>query len=230
MLIGFIILYLIMTIIFMYANYFDIVLMRNILKGICGIMFIIIPFIATKTHKKIRTTKYFKTMITGFTLAAVGDLLLDIDNSKFSILFILGMAFFALTHVMFSLSFLKHIKFNKTTLISLLLIFIPAFIILNTLNLINAGNLTLVINIYAFIISIMVSLSITLYTKKQLNKKFRNNTLLGVILFAISDLILVFALFGNNPTKELLLTNNFVYYIAQLLIGISFYKTKYTYK
>ena len=117
-----------------------------------------------------------------------------------------------------------------TTIISLLLIFIPALIILNLLNLINTGDLTIIINIYAFIISIMVSLSITLYTKKQLNKKFRNNTLLGVILFAISDLILVFALFGNNPTKELLLTNNFVYYIAQLLIGISFYKTKYTYK
>lgn len=230
MLIGFIILYLVTTIIFMYANYFDLVLMRNILKGICGIMFIIIPFIATKENKKIRTTRYFKTMIAGFTLAAIGDLLLDIDNSNFSILFILGMVFFALTHVMFSISFLKHIKFNKTTIISLLLIFIPALIILNLLNLINAGDLTIIINIYAFIISIMTSLSITLYTKKQLNKHFRNSTLFGVILFAASDLILVFALFGNNPTKELLLTNNFIYYIAQLIIGISFYKTKYTYK
>ena len=131
---------------------------------------------------------------------------------------------------MFSVSFLKHIKINKITIISLIALFVPTLAMLNLFNLINAGDLTLVINIYAFIISIMISLSITLFTKKQLDKNFRIKTLLGIILFAISDLILVFALFGNNPTKELLLTNNFVYYIAQLVIGLSFYKTKTTYK
>lgn len=230
MLIGFIIIYLIMSIIFMYANYYDIVLMRNILKGICGLMFIIIPFLATTKNKKIRKTKYFKTMIIAFILAALGDILLDIDNSQFGILFIVGMGLFALTHVMFSVSFLKHIKINKITIISLIALFVPTLAMLNLFNLINAGDLTLVINIYAFIISIMISLSITLFTKKQLDKNFRIKTLLGIILFAISDLILVFALFGNNPTKELLLTNNFVYYIAQLVIGLSFYKTKTTYK
>jgi uncharacterized membrane protein YhhN len=214
----------------MYTNYNDLILMRSILKGICGLMFVIIPFLTTKQNKKIRTTKYFKTMISGLTLAAVGDLLLDIDNLQFGILFVIGMAFFALTHVMFSLAFLKHIKFNKTTITTLILLLIPVITIINFLNLINAGDLTLVINIYAFIISIMVSLSVTLFTKKQLNKYFRNTTLTGVILFAISDLILVFALFGNNPTKELLLTNNFVYYIAQLTLGLSFYKMKHTYK
>lgn len=230
MLIGFIIIYLIMSIIFMYANYYDIVLMRNILKGICGLMFIIIPFLATTKNKKIRKTKYFKTMIIAFILAALGDILLDIDNSQFGILFIVGMGLFALTHVMFSVSFLKHIKINKITIISLIALFVPTLAMLNLFNLINAGDLTLVINIYAFIISIMISLSITLFTKKQLDKNFRIKTLLGIILFAISYLILVFALFGNNPTKELLLTNNFVYYIAQLVIGLSFYKTKTTYK
>lgn len=230
MLIGFIIIYLIMSIIFMYANYYDIVLMRNILKGICELMFIIIPFLATTKNKKIRKTKYFKTMIIAFILAALGDILLDIDNSQFGILFIVGMGLFALTHVMFSVSFLKHIKINKITIISLIALFVPTLAMLNLFNLINAGDLTLVINIYAFIISIMISLSITLFTKKQLDKNFRIKTLLGIILFAISYLILVFALFGNNPTKELLLTNNFVYYIAQLVIGLSFYKTKTTYK
>ena len=63
--------------------------------------------------------------------------------------------------------------------------------------------------------------------KIRTTKYFKNTTLTGIILFAISDLILVFALFGNNPTKELLLTNNFVYYIAQLTLGLSFYKMKH---
>ena len=168
MLIGFIIIYLIMSIIFMYANYYDIVLMRNILKGICGLMFIIIPFLATTKNKKIRKTKYFKTMIIAFILAALGDILLDIDNSQFGILFIVGMGLFALTHVMFSVSFLKHIKINKITIISLIALFVPTLAMLNLFNLINAGDLTLVINIYAFIISIMISLSITLFTKKTI--------------------------------------------------------------
>lgn len=152
MLIGFIIIYLIMSIIFMYANYYDIVLMRNILKGICGLMFIIIPFLATTKNKKIRKTKYFKTMIIAFILAALGDILLDIDNSQFGILFIVGMGLFALTHVMFSVSFLKHIKINKITIISLIALFVPTLAMLNLFNLINAGDLTLIINIYAFII------------------------------------------------------------------------------
>ena len=58
----------------------------------------------------------------------------------------------------------------------------------------------------------MMSLAITMYSKKELNKYFKTTTLLGVILFAVSDLILVFALFGNNPSKWLLLSNNLVYY------------------
>ena len=76
----------------------------------------------------------------------------------------------------------------------------------------------------------MLSLAITLFTKKELNKNFRKYTLLGVAVFAISDLILLFALFGSNPTKELLLANNLIYYIAQIIIGLSFYKIKRTYK
>ena len=230
MLAIFIILYFIMVGLFMYANYFDLVIMRSIMKAICGIMFVVFPILLCKSNKKVRDTKYFKTMMSGFILAAVGDVLLDLDNSNFGMLFIVGMLFFALTHVMFSISFLKHIKFNKTTLISLISIFVPTVLLLNCFGLINAGDLTLVINVYALIISVMVSFAITLCFKKSLNDKFRFITLFGVILFAISDLILVFALFGNNPTKWLLLSNNLVYYIAQLVIGFSFYKVKASYK
>lgn len=229
MIIGFMIVYFAMVIAFMYANYFDLVVMRSILKALCGIAFVLLPFLITKKNK-VRQTKYFKTMISGFVLAALGDVLLDLDNSKFGILFIVGMLFFALTHVMFSVSFLKHIKFSKVTFISLLCIFIPTILVLNCFDLINAGTLTLVINVYALIISFMVSLAITLFCKKGLSKSFKLTTLIGVLLFAVSDLILVFALFGNNPTKELLLTNNFVYYVAQLVIGLSFYKVKSSYK
>ena len=230
MIIGFILVYFVIVALFMYANYYDLVLMRGVLKALCGIMFVLIPVLVSKDNKKIRSTKYFKTMMVGLILACVGDVFLDIDNSNFSILFVLGMLFFALTHVMFSVSFLKHIKFNKITFISLLCVLCPTLLLLNFFNLINAGDLTLVINIYALIISVMVSFAITLFTKKELNKYFKNATLLGVILFALSDLILVFALFGNNPTKGLLLTNNLIYYIAQLIIGISFYKVKANYK
>lgn len=229
MIIGFMIVYFAMVIAFMYANYFDLVVMRSILKALCGIAFVLLPFLITKKNK-VRQTKYFKTMISGFVLAALGDVLLDLDNSKFGILFIVGMLFFALTHVMLSVSFLKHIKFSKVTFISLLCIFIPTILVLNCFDLINAGPLTLVINVYALIISLMVSLAITLFCKKGLSKSFKLTTLIGVLLFAASDLILVFALFGNNPTKELLLTNNFVYYVAQLVIGLSFYKVKSSYK
>lgn len=230
MLAIFIILYFIMVGLFMYANYFDLVVMRSIMKAICGIMFVYFPILLCKNNKKLKDTKYFKTMMSGFILAAIGDVLLDLDNSSFGILFIVGMLFFALTHVMFSVSFLKHVIFNKTTIISLVSILVPTLLLLNCFNLINAGDLTLVINVYALIISVMVSLAITLCFKKVLNNKFRFITLIGVILFAVSDLILVFALFGNNPTKWLLLSNNLVYYIAQLVIGFSFYKVKASYK
>lgn len=228
MLVGFIIVYFILVGLFMYANYFDLVIMRSILKALCGIMFVVLPFIVSK--KKLKSTKYFKIMVVGFIFALLGDVLLDIDNSKFGILFILGMLFFALTHVAFSYGFLKHIKFNKVSFISLVSLFVPTLLLLNCFGLINAGGLTLVINIYAFIISVMVSFAITLFTKKNLNKYLRSINLIGVILFAVSDLILVFALFGNNPAKWLLLSNNLVYYIAQLFIGLSFYKVNASYK
>lgn len=226
----FILLYFIFVGLFMYANYFDLIIIRSIFKALCGIMIVFIPFLFSKANKKIRTTSYFKIMVVGFIFALLGDVLLDVDNSSFGILFILGMLLFALTHVAFSFGFLKHVKFNKTTFISLICLFLPTLLLLNCFGLINAGSLTLVNNIYAFIVSIMVSLAITLFTKKGLNKHLKYMNLFGVILFAISDLILVFALFGNSPSKWLLLSNNLIYYIAQLFIGLSFYKVNASYK
>ena len=149
MLAIFIILYFVMVGLFMYANYFDLVVMRSIMKAVCGIMFVFSPILLCKNNKKVKDTKYFKTMMSGFILAALGDVLLDLDNSSFGILFIVGMLFFALTHVMFSISFLKHVKFNKTTVVSLISILIPTLLLLNCFNLINARKklLNRVVNI-----------------------------------------------------------------------------------
>lgn len=224
MLLFFILFYFLIVGLFMYANYFDYVIARILLKGFCGVLFVLIPFLVTKNNKTSRNTKYFKIMLLALICACIGDILLDVDNSNLGILFILGMLFFALTHIMFSIAFFNHIKFNKTSFISFLAILVPTLLTINCFGIINAGDLILVVNIYALIISLMVSLAITLFTKKKLNSYFRYTTLFGIMLFAISDLILMFALFSNSPTKILLLFNNMVYYIAQLLIGFSFYK------
>lgn len=224
----FVILYLLLTFAFMYFNYNDIFTLRTCFKTICSLMFVIAPFLITKDNKKIRQTKYFKTMLVGLIFAFIGDVLLDLDKTL-GILFVLGMLFFALTHVMYSLSFKQHVKFNKTTLISFLVLIIPTAYIINFSNLIDCGDLIVVINIYAVIISLMLGLAVTVYKKKELNKNFKTRNLLGVILFAVSDLILLFSLFGNTP-KILLPINNLIYYVAQLIICYSFYKTKHTFK
>lgn len=224
----FVILYLLLTFAFMYFNYNDMFTLRTCFKTICSLMFVIAPFLITKDNKKIRQTKYFKTMLLGLIFAFIGDVLLDLDKTL-GILFVLGMVGFVLTHIMYSLSFKKHIKINKTTFITFLLLVVPTAYIINFSKLINCGDLTIVINIYAVIISFMVGLATTLFKKKELDKNFRTRTLVGVILFAVSDLILLFSLFGNLP-KIWLPINNLVYYVAQLIICYSFYKTKHTYK
>lgn len=224
----FVILYLLLTFAFMYFNYNDMFTLRTCFKTICSLMFVIAPFLITKDNKKIRQTKYFKTMLLGLIFAFIGDVLLDLDKTL-GILFVLGMVGFVLTHIMYSLSFKEHIKINKTTFITFLLLVVPTAYIINFSKLINCGDLTIVINIYAVIISFMVGLATTLFKKKELDKNFRTRTLVGVILFAISDLILLFSLFGNLP-KIWLPINNLVYYVAQLIICYSFYKTKHTYK
>lgn len=228
MLLLFVILYLLFTFAFMYCNYNDLFTLRTCLKTICSLMFVIAPFLITKDNKKIRQTKYFKSMLLGLIFAFIGDVLLDLDKTL-GILFVLGMVGFVLTHIMYSISFKKHVKINKTTFITFLLLVVPTAYIINFSKLINCGDLTIVINIYAVIISFMVGLATTLFKKKELNKNFRTRTLVGVILFAISDLILLFSLFGNLP-KIWLPINNLVYYVAQLIICYSFYKTKHTYK
>lgn len=224
----FVILYLLLTFAFMYFNYNDMFTLRTCFKTICSLMFVIAPFLITKDNKKIRQTKYFKTMLVGLIFAFIGDVLLDLDKTL-GILFVLGMVGFVLTHIMYSISFKKHVKINKTTFITFLLLVVPTAYIINFSKLINCGDLTIVINIYAVIISFMVGLATTLFKKKELDKNFRTRTLVGVILFAISDLILLFSLFGNLP-KIWLPINNLVYYVAQLIICYSFYKTKHTYK
>lgn len=225
----FVIIYLLFTFAFMYCNYNDLITLRICLKAICSFMFVLAPFLITRDNPKIKKTKYFKTLLLGLIFAFSGDVLLDLDNSKLGILFVLGMIGFVLTHIMYSISFKKYVKITKTTYITFLLLIIPTAYLINFSQLINCGDLTIVINIYAFIISFMVGLAATLYKKKELNKKFRIRTLVGVILFAISDLILLFSLFGNT-SKILLPINNIVYYVAQMVICFSFYKIKHTYK
>ena len=117
----FVILYLLLTFAFMYFNYNDMFTLRTCFKTICSLMFVIAPFLITKGNKKIRQTKYFKTMLVGLIFAFIGDVLLDLDKTL-GILFVLGMVGFVLTHIMYSISFKKHVKINKTTFITFLLL------------------------------------------------------------------------------------------------------------
>ncbi len=152
-------------------------------------------------------------MFIGLFFAFWGDILLIFD-------FISGAISFALGHVMFFLAFCKTRKIHWQDLIPISLIIAMSMAIISLSSVELGRNQSLVI-IYAIIISCMLGKSITL---------LRNKTVVsfviftGSLMFFLSDMFLMFSMFGNGGRLFSILCLSFYYqaeYILATSIGIS---------
>ena len=175
-----------------------------------GIVNLVYVFCNKEEFKANSNFKYF--MIIGLFFAMLGDILL-IDY------FIIGAALFAVGHVWYFCAYTTIGKVNMKDFLCSLAIFIVCIAIILFVPIFEYNGMLWVILIYAFVISIMLGKSVANYFFNAKNVTSLI-IMIGSIMFFLSDMMLLFNVFGGVGEWADILCLLF-YYPAQYLLAIS---------
>ncbi len=159
-------------------------------------------------------------MLIGLIFAMAGDIFL-IDY------FILGAGLFAVGHVFFFIAYLQLSKFNIRDIICYVILLIPVMLLILLYDGFTFDGIMLpVVIIYAVIISLMLGKSISNLFNKEMNKLAKWIIFIGSVMFFISDMWLLFNVFGHWGFWTDVLCLAF-YYPAEIILAASiFYATR----
>lgn len=155
-------------------------------------------------------------MLIGLIFAAAGDIFL-IKNSTF----VLGAALFAVGHVFYLSNFFVLHKFKLRDLFIFLGLFGACLLIILLYPNFNFNGMLALIIVYALIISAMLAKAIS-NCFEQGYRKQNLAVAIGALLFFISDVCLLFYVFGGAP----IIVDSFclfTYYIGQGLLASSLF-------
>ena len=191
------------------------------LKGVTSTGFVLIGLVnlVYVLLIKDRNIKFACFMLVGLVLSLVADIVLNIH-------FMIGAVIFALAHVLYIVSYSVISKYHWKDLIPAAIIFVPSALVITLVPLFDFGGILMevVCVVYALIISLMVGKSVSnLIKEKSVSNLI---IMIGSILFFISDLMLLFNVFGSVEANVALIFDNLclaTYWPAQVLLAYSIY-------
>lgn len=181
-----------------------------VLAGMCG-------YIKSKQNKK-----FSQNMMAALVCSMAGDVFLALDKNE-GILFVLGVASFALAHIMFSISFCRESAVRKLDFVGMFFLFAVETLILSLGNFEFQGLFPILV-VYAAIISFMVIKALSLWKCRDGKERTVYLIMAGSVLFLLSDNVLLFWLFGIGTPKEVQVVNWLLYYLAQGCLSASLNK------
>lgn len=193
-----------------------------IFKTTSSLLFLAIAHFAQKECKKEKKTTYYKLMSLGLFFSLLGDVFLVIKG--IDTLFILGVFSFACAHIFYTIAFFQFEKMSRVNLILTILLFSFLFWLMSNKEWVDLGQLKPMILGYALLLSLMAAKSFSALKYYKENPYFVTLTILGSLLFFVSDCLLLFAFFGKQDLSYLETVNNPIYYVGQGLFGLSFRK------
>lgn len=183
-----------------------------ILKSVASLFFVLAGFCGFRKAKENRNISLY--ILLALCCSMAGDVFLALDHGN-GIMFVIGGISFAVAHVMFSIAFCKMSKIRKSD-------FVVAGIIFGILNVImcvgnlDFQNLLLLVIGYAAVISFMVAKALSLWRCRQGRERVVGLMIAGGVFFLISDVLLIFWMFGKGIPKEMQSANWIMYYLAQM--------------
>ncbi|MCM1107420.1 MAG: lysoplasmalogenase, partial [Blautia sp.] len=176
----------------------DLSIWTIVLKSLTSLFFVLIGIIGYRGREE-------KNRFSGFMLAALicsmaGDVLLALDQNE-GILFILGVASFATAHILFSIAFCRISAVRKRDVLAAVLVFACLLVILYVGDFDFQGLLPVLIG-YAAVISFMMTKALSLWYCRRGQERFTCLVMTGGVLFLLSDILLLFWLFGKGVPKE----------------------------
>ncbi|MCR5622163.1 MAG: lysoplasmalogenase [Treponema sp.] len=204
-----------------------------LLKAFASFFFVLTGFFALRERKS--GSSYSKIILTGLVFGMIGDVFMDLSNlPDGGPYFIIGLVTFALGHVFYLIAFFKKSRFHWFNLIPTI-IAVPAVLFLVPATGVfefNPQLLFYAVIVYVFVLSFMMGKSFS-FTEFKENPSFVRLTIIGAVLFAISDVILFFTLFftplsrlPKHGTTQFIfhVLNLLTYYVGQGLIALSLKK------
>lgn len=189
-----------------------------IFKSAASLFFVLVGVCGYRSQKE--NKKFSGCMLAAFICSAVGDVLLALDKNE-GILFILGVISFATAHIMFSVAFCQISAFRKRDVLAAILVFAGLTPILFLGDFEFQGLLPVLIA-YAAVICVMMTKALSLWQCRQGRERFVYLIMIGGVLFLVSDILLLFWLFGaGSVPKEIQSINWVFYYIAQGCLSLS---------
>lgn len=171
-----------------------------VLAGVCGYI------------KNRENQRFSRFMLIGFICCMAGDVFLALDSQ--GMIFVIGVASFAAAHMLFVAAFCSICAATKTDIAMAFAVFACLVLVLCLGNFDFQGLLPVLIG-YAAVISFMVVKALSLWRCRQKGQYGVMLIMLGGVLFLLSDVILLFWLFGIDAAKEVQVWNWVVYYLAQ---------------
>ncbi len=190
------------------------------LKGAASLVFVLLGLACCA----VTADRVFGLLVVlGLVFGAAGDVLLNLRNVIVSCakkIFIAGMAVFLIGHV-FYLAGLIMLDV-KALLIAVPIAAVLSYsIIRSILKRVDApAGIVKVGTVYLAVVISMFSCALALLLKQPASQ-FRLVFAIGSLLFMVSDIVLVFALFAKDSPKCLRAVNLSFYYVGQLLIALS---------
>lgn len=195
----------------------DLVEWTIVLKSLTSILFVLAGICGYRKRKE--NKKISRTMMAALLFSLSGDIFLVLDKEE-GILFILGVAGFALAHIMFSVSFCRISAVQKVDFAGIFLVFGTEMLIL-CLGKFDFKGLFPVLTGYAAIISFMVIKALSLWRVRHGRAQAVYLIMAGSVLFLISDNLLLFWLFGFAMPGEIQSANWILYYLGQGCLSAS---------
>lgn len=197
--------------------YHDLFLWIVLLKGITSLCFVLTGVYGYARNKNNRM--FSRTMLIAFVCSMIGDVFLAIDKTQ-GLFFVLGVVSFAAAHVLFFLTFSKVSPLTKTDIAGIAVLFIAMLPLLIFGDFEYHGLLPVLI-IYAVIISSMCVKALSLWRCRAAGIFSIVLIMCGGVLFLLSDVVLLFWLFGKGMPKEVQAVNWVLYYAAQGCLSAS---------
>ena len=182
------------------------------IKSLASLVFVITSLfnlVLMLVNKKSLNVKFMVVLFIGQIFAMLGDIFLEIE-------FIVGAILFAVGHVFYFVSYCFIKKFKWTDLIYIV-VTIGISLTVIFLSKIDLGNMAPLITAYAVIISCMLGKSSTLIAH---NWKIGLFIFAGSLFFYLSDMFLMFNIFGNFGRTFGILCLAF-YYPAEYMLALS---------
>lgn len=191
-----------------------------VLKAVASLFFVLTGLCGCVKNKENR--RFACLVLIALLCSMAGDVCLAIEKNQ-GIIFVLGVACFAIAHVFYSVSFCSVCRVTRKDIIATVVIFAGSVVLLCVGNFDFQGLLPILMG-YAAVVSFMMIKALSLYRIREGQQKAVWLIMVGGVLFFLSDMALLFWLFGIGVPKEVQSFNWVLYYLAQGCIAAALNK------